>query len=64
MFFLYMNRLAKAKEIALTDRVDGREALNIFIHAKAKIITKKLKGEPEAEDFETSAGELRNEFKT
>jgi len=31
LFFIYLNRLAKAKEFAETDRVDGRDALNKFI---------------------------------
>ena len=57
MFFVYLNRLAKAKEFAETDRVDGRDALNKFIFNEAKKISK------EKDNYSASADELRSKFK-
>jgi hypothetical protein len=49
--------LAKAKEFAETDRVDGRDALNKFIFNEAKKISK------EKDNYSASADELRSKFK-
>lgn len=66
LFFVYLNRLAKAKEFAETDRVDGRDALNKFIHKKAGEVSEAVKAKLKGlqKDMNTSAEGLRGEFMT
>ena len=59
--------MAKAKEFAETDRVDGRDALNKFIHKKAgevsEAVKAKLEGILKNNLKNTTAEGLRDEFK-
>ena len=57
LFFVYLNRLAKAKEFAETDRVDGRDALDKFIFKESSLIAAQGRAK-----YDTSAEKLKQKF--